>query len=413
MHKTLSPLVEYVEMTALFFLQAMAWGMWVVPLSTVLEAYHLQHLRPFAFATSAVAAFVSPLVFGAMADRHASPVSVLRGLAVGCAATVTLVTWSIQQGWPSLVVLGLIQLFSLCAVPSGSIATTIVFSRLKNSQKEFGPIRASATFGWMCGCWVISLLGADASTIAGYSGAVFWLILAGFTFFLPSVAPPKPTHRVTFKERMGWDALVLLKHHDHRVVFVTAALFSIPLAAFYPFTPPHLRDLGFERTSAWMSMGQITEIIAMFALAGLFASWRLKWIFSAGLAFGVIRFLFCAWNTKASLLTGITMHGLSFTLFFITAQIYLNERVDQAWRARAQALMSLMISGVGNLLGYLGSGFWLRACQQPQGMRWTLYWGGISMAVLLVFIYFTIAYHGQSSGLRRAAGTEGEPKPQS
>jgi MFS family permease len=74
---------EYVELTALFFLQGAALGMWFVPLSTVLDAHGLHAIKPYAFATSALAAFVSPLIFGAVADRHASPVTVLRGLALG------------------------------------------------------------------------------------------------------------------------------------------------------------------------------------------------------------------------------------------------------------------------------------------------------------------------------------------
>ena len=57
-----------------------ALAMWFVPLSSVLQAHGLAQIRPYAFAASAVAAFVSPLLFGAMADRHASPVKVLRWL---------------------------------------------------------------------------------------------------------------------------------------------------------------------------------------------------------------------------------------------------------------------------------------------------------------------------------------------
>ena len=72
---------EYTELAALFFVQGAALGMWFVPLSAVLDAHGLHTIKPCAFATSALAAFVSPLIFGAMADRHASPVKVLRGLA--------------------------------------------------------------------------------------------------------------------------------------------------------------------------------------------------------------------------------------------------------------------------------------------------------------------------------------------
>ena len=43
--------------------------MWLVPLSTVLDAHGLHAIKPFAFAANGVAAFVSPLIFGALADR--------------------------------------------------------------------------------------------------------------------------------------------------------------------------------------------------------------------------------------------------------------------------------------------------------------------------------------------------------
>ena len=76
-------------------------------------------------------------------------------------------------------------------------------------------------------------------------------------------------------------------------------------------------------------------------------------------------FALCAINGKAWLLAGVVLHGCSFTLVFITAQIYLDQRVEVAWRARAQALMSLMNSGVGNLIGYLGTGWWFAACARP------------------------------------------------
>ena len=236
-------------------------GMWFVPLSTVLDAHGLHAIKAYAFATSALAAFVSPLVFGAMADRHVPPVQVLRWLAVVTAAAMTLAATGIERGWSPWIVLGIIQLHAFFSTPTWSISTTIVLARLTDARREFGPLRAMATLGWMAGCWVVSALNADASTLAGYGGAVIWVGLASFTFLLPRVPSPKASAHLTLRQRLGLDALSLLKNRDHRVVFVTAALIAIPLAAFYPFTPPHLRELGLEHTSAWMTLGQVTEIL--------------------------------------------------------------------------------------------------------------------------------------------------------
>jgi hypothetical protein len=391
---------EYAELVGLFFLQGAALGMWFVPLSTVLDAHGFHDIKPLAYAASAVAAFISPLIFGAMADRQVSPVKVLRGLSLATAAAMTLASTAIKLEWNPWVVLALIQLHALCSAPTFSIASTIVFARLADSQKEFGPIRAMATLGWMGGCWVVSALGADTSALAGYSGAVAWVLAAGFTFVLPELETPKSAEHLTWHERLGLDALTLLKNPDHRVVYLTAALFCIPLAGFYPFAPPHLRALGLQHTSAWMTLGQVTEVIAMFSLGTLLLRWRLKWIFACGLAFGVARFSLSALNGKLWVLAGVLLHGASYTLVLTTAQIYLDQRVDATWRARGQALLSLMNGGAGNLLGFLGTGWWFSACAQAGATPWPRFWGGLAAVAGAVMAYFLAAYHGVGSGLR-------------
>lgn len=406
---------EYAELVTLFFLLGAALGTWFVPLSTVLDAHGLRAIKPFAFATSALAAFVSPLIFGAMADRRASPVIVLRGLALATATTMTLASTAIKLGWNPWLVLALVQLHALCFSPVFSIASAIVFARLADAQKEFGPIRAMATLGWMSGCWLVSALGADTSPLAGYSGAVLWLLVAAFTFFLPELETPPAVVHLSWHERLGLDALTLLKNPDHRVVFITAALTCIPLAGFYPYAPPHLRELGLVHTSAWMTLGQATEVVAMFSLGALLLKWRVKWILAAGLGFGVLRFALSAMNSKWWVLAGVALHGASYTLVTTTAQIYLDQRVAATWRARAQALLTLMNSGFGNLLGYLGTGWWFSVCTRPAETEWPLFWGGLSVTVALVMAYFLITYHGIGSGFMRAkpAPVSGQPsRPQ-
>ena len=396
---------EYAELIALFLVHAAAMAMWFVPLSSVLAAHGLAAIQPYAFATSGVAAFVSPLLFGAMADRHASPVRVLRWLAFATALALAAACTAIRTGASAGAVLALIQVYAFCASPTWSIGSTIVFARLADAKREFGPLRAMATVGWMAGCLLVSAVGADQSTLAGYGAAAMWLALWALTFWLPSLATPPSVGRLTWTQRLGLDALALLRNRDHRMVFLTPALFTIPLAGFYPFTPPHLRELGFTHTAAWMSLGQITEIGAMLVLGALLARWRLKWIVAAGLALGVGRFAFSATGSAWGLLAGVVLHGASFTFVYITAQIYLDQRIDPAWRARAQALMTLTTSGVGNLAGYLGTGAWFAACQDRGVVRWPLFWGGLTLGAAAVLVLFLAVYRGRGVAPERAVPT--------
>jgi hypothetical protein len=307
---------------------------------------------------------------------------------------MALASTGIAQKWNPWLVLGLIQVHALSSSPTWSLSTTIVFSRLTDAKREFGPIRAMATVGWVVGCWIVSAMHADRSPVAGYSGALIWVITAFFTYALPSVPPVRTVQHLTWKQRLGLDALTLFKHRDHRVVFLTTALFNIPLCAFYPYTPGHLKELGLERTTAWMTFGQATEILAMFLLAGILTKWRLRTIFLTGISFGVLRYAACALNTKYWVLIGVTMHGFAFTLYLITTQLYLEQRIDPAWRARAQALYTLMLSGVGNTLGYLGCGWWSERAAASGQMDWPLFWSGLSAAVGVIWLWFFFSYRG-------------------
>jgi MFS family permease len=383
---------EYAELMILFFIQAAAMAIWFVPLGSILDAHGLHAIKPFAFAASAVAAFISPLAFGAMADRDVPPAKVLRGLALTTAALTALVSTAMKYHWNAWFILLLIQIFYLVYAPMFSISTALVLARLNDAKKEFGPIRALATFGWMCGAVLIGALSLDRSAYAGFLGSVVWLLVAIFTYYLPVLEIPKSTVHLTWHERLGLDALALLKDRDVRVVFIVTTLFNIPLAAFYPYAPTHLHDLGFAHTSAWMSLAQVTELIAMFGLAWLLANWRLKSIFACGLGIGVVRFALSAVDTKNSLLWGVALHGASFVLVFITAQIFLDQNIAAAWRNRAQALLTLMNGGIGNLVGYLGGGWWFNACTTTGRTDWRQFWGLLAAIVLAVLVYFLLAY---------------------
>jgi hypothetical protein len=286
-----------------------------------------------------------------------------------------------------------VQAQAICAAPIFGLSTSIVLAALRDPQHEYGPIRALATLGWMAAGWVVSfILHADTSVVSGYAGAATWLLTAAWTFTLPETPPIE--HREP-RDLFGLAALELLRVKDHRVVFFTAALYNMAMAAFYPFTPIHLTELGVQHATAAMTLGQVSEMLSMLGLAWLLARVRLKWVFLAGIAFAVVRYAMCALDTRGWLLAGVSLHGFSFTLYFITAQIYLEQRVDPRMRARAQALLSVMLAGFGNLFGYLGSGWWRRACMEGSATHWPVFWLGMSGAAAGVFVWFAANYRGR------------------
>jgi hypothetical protein len=57
--------------------------------------------------------------------------------------------------------------------------------------------------------------------------------------------------------------------------------------------------------------------------------------------------------------------------------------------------MTLMTTGLGNLIGYLGTGGWFALCTGPSGTRWSLFWGSLAAVVAAVLLYFIATYHGR------------------
>ena len=133
----------------------------------------------------------------------------------------------------------------------------------------------------------------------------------------------------------------------------------------------------------------------MFGLAALSARMRLKWVFLSGIGFGVLRYALCALNDRTWLLIGVALHGLAFTLYFITAQIHLEQRVPARMRARAQALLGVMLGGFGNLAGYLGNGWWKSANTVAGVTQWPRFWLGLTLVMAAVFAFFAFSYRGQ------------------
>ncbi len=388
------------KLAVLFFLHGGTLGMWGVSLASVLRAHGFETIVPYAFATTSIAALMSPLAVGALADQKFSSERVLRWLGTGAMIFLGLLFWGIHQRWSPWCVLALAQLHALWSAPTFGLTTSLVLGRLSDARQQFGLMRLWATLGWMAaGAFVSWVLKADTSPVSGWAGCVGWALTILFTFALPPVPPPAQKPHRTWREVFGLDALHLLRHHDHGIVFLTAALLSVPLAAFYPFTVLHLMDLHVQHITGTLSLGQITEALAMICLSSLLTHVRLKWVFLTGIGFGVLRYALFACDTRAALYTGIFLHGLCYTLFIITAQIYLEQRIPQEMRARAQALLTLMISGIGSLVGTLGCGWWWLACKTGARADWPLFWGVLAVVTAAVFAFFALNYRGRKAGV--------------
>ena len=54
-----------------------------------------------------------------------------------------------------------------------------------------------------------------------------------------------------------------------------------------------------------------------------------------------------------------------------------------------------MLGGFGNLIGYLGTGWWRTSCMTGSATDWPRFWAGMSASAVLVFVWFAVSYRGR------------------
>ena len=224
------------------------------------------------------------------------------------------------------------------------------------------------------------------------------MCMGGLCFLLP-MTPPTDGVSTGWRAALGLTAFELLKVRDLRVFYVASMLFAIPCVSFYMTVPIMLRHYGSLHPSAQMTMGQVTEIVAMIFLSVVAGRYSIRWFVLAGLAIGILRFVFFAlageYGVLAVIWFGIALHGPIYTFTTVAGRIFLDKRVPQTMRGQAQALYQLL---VGSVAGVTGAFFceWLYRMQISNSLQsWSSYWWVLAAIASLPMLYFLIGIIGQ------------------
>ena len=393
-----------------FFLQGMTPGFWTPGLTNILTARGLADWVPAIFIVTTACTLVSPLIGGALADQQMSAERLYAWTSILGAGVLVGAFGSLDAGWHPAWFVSLLGLYSLLAGPSWGLLALISLTHLTDGMRRFPQVRAGATVGWVAAGLVTSyVLHMDSSPGAGYASAVVRLLSGVLAFFLPRTPPLG--RRTSLKGLLGVDALSLLKQRNTGVLLLVTTLFSIPLSAFYMYAPEMLKVMGDTHPMATMSLAQVVETVSMFLVGAAMVRFRIKTVLLCALGISVLRYAMSAYAGTTGLIfwhvAGIALHGLSYAFFFVTAQVYLDLRVDPGLRGQAQGLFSVASNGLGPMAGALLCA-WLRArCVTPDNHGWTLFWGVLAAVIAGCFIIFAVYYRGR--GRENPYATESDP----
>ena len=351
------PTATRIKLSVMMFLEYFIWGAWYVTLGTWLGAtlgFSGEQIG-ITYGTTAVAAMISPFFVGMIADRFFATQRLLALLhALGAAA---LFYASTQTTFGP--VYSVILIYTLFYMPTLALTNSLSFRQMQDPAREFPRVRVLGTIGWIVAGLVVGTLKVEATAIPVRLAAAGSLVLALFCLALPHT-PPQKTGRVRLRDVLGLDALKLLKERSFAVFVLGSFLVCIPLQFYYAFANPFLNELGVTNAAGKMTLGQMSELVFMLLMPWFFRRLGVKYMLLVGMAAWVTRYLLFAYGNNMALVWmfygGIVLHGICYDFFFVTGQIYVDQKAPADVRAAAQGFITFVTYGVGMLIGSWLSG---------------------------------------------------------
>jgi nucleoside transporter len=382
-----------IRLSIMMFLQFFIAGAYAPVLSLYLKDFlHFSGTQTgIILSVTAAGALIAPLVTSLVADRFIKAERLLGVLQIAGGALLGL--FATQTEFVPVTVLYLC--YTIINVPTFALTNAIVFHHSPETRHAFGAVRMWGTIGWIAVAWLFSffwLRGGGDGVTAGRIPDALWLaalsslVLGFYAFTLPSSSRP----RTCLKGFLPAGSLRVLANPS----IVRLCAFMVFVSFFYRFyffgTAPFLRAIGFSDGAIMpvMSLGQIPEIFAMGILGWLLLRHGSKKILLLGLLLDVFRYATAAAGEPQWLvITGLTVHGLSYTFIYATASIYLDRFCDGASRTGAHQLFSMITSGIGGFTGNIFCGAAMDACTGTgASVNYHAFWLIPAASLLVLFL---------------------------
>jgi len=272
-------------------------------------------------------------------------------------------------------------------MPTLALSNALSFHNMKDPAKEFPSVRVLGTIGWIAVGQLIGWLGIEASATPLKIAAGSSILLGLYCLTLPHTPPKLKGQPVSVGAILGLDALKLMKDFSFAIFVIGSFLICVPLTFYYAFTNLFLNELGMVNAAGKMTLGQMSEIGFMLVMPFFLSRVGIKKTILLGMTAWVTRYLLFAYgNIDAGvwmLYTGLLLHGICYDFFFVTGQIYVDQRAPVEMRGAAQGFIAFVTLGAGMFLGSWVSGLVVQKYTTAVGNAVTHAWPQIWMVPAL------------------------------
>ncbi|MDC1262373.1 nucleoside permease [Polaribacter sp.] len=356
------------QLSFMMFLEFFIWGGWFVTMGSFLGS-NLNASGAetgMAYSTQSWGAIIAPFIIGMIADRYFNAEKILGVLHLVGAVLMYMMAQSTEFSTFYPYVLG----YMIAYMPTLALVNSVSFNQMSDPAKQFPMVRVWGTIGWILAGLAISFIfkwDSESNIANGMLSntfimvAIASLVLGVFSFFLPKTPPTSnKEEKATISDILGLDALKLFKDRNFLVFFISSFLICIPLAFYYQNISLFLTEYKVENSTAWASLGQVSEVAFMLLLPFFFKKYGFKNTVLFGMFAWVIRYVLFAYGNNGDLffmlVTGIALHGICYDFFFVSGQIYTDSKAGGKVKSAAQGLITLATYGIGMLVGFWVAG---------------------------------------------------------
>ena len=343
----------HIRLSLMMFIQYFIWGIWNVTMATYLSQTlgFDGHQIGWAYATTAIAAMISPFFVGLIVDRSIAAEKVLSllhlmgGFLIYWSSTLKEFTWF----FPVLLA------YTLCYMPTLALTNSLSFHHMENPARQFPKVRVLGTIGWIAAGLIVGEIHLEATAIPFKIAGVVSFLMGLYCLSLPHTPPRNDNSAVSLRGILGLDALRLMKERSFLIFVVVSFMLCIPLQFYYAFTNLFLNEIGVTEAASKMTLGQGSEILFLLVMPFFITRLGLKKTLLIGMGAWVIRYFLFSWGNGNELLwmliTGILLHGVCYDFFFVAGQIYVDQKAPAKLRSAAQGFIAFVTLGLGMFIG--------------------------------------------------------------